>query len=113
MLFALFVGLAVHWRNRPQTHKRLMLLATLSISQAAFARIIFPVLGENASPIMQMVLSVLFVSAIIVWDLRTTRRLHAVTLWAGIPLIVSLPLRIAVGQTDAWLGFAHWMMRLV
>ena len=112
-LFALFVGLAAHWRNRPQTHKRLMLFATLSICQAAFVRISPPFLGEFAGPIMQLLLTFLLVGAIVTWDLRTTRRLHATTLWAGIPLFLSQPLRIPVGETEAWKSLATSLMALV
>ena len=113
VLFGLFVGLAAYWRDRPQAHKRLMLLATISIAQAAFVRIWPPFLGEFAGPIMQMLLTFLLISAMVVWDLRTTKRLHAATLWAGIPLFVSQPLRIPLGETDAWLAIGHWMMQLV
>ena len=113
VLFGLFVGLAVYWRDRPQAHKRLMVLATLSIAQAAFVRIWPPFLGEFAGPIMQMLLTFLLISAMVAWDLRTTRRLHPATLWAGIPLFISQPLRIPLGETDAWTAIGHWMMRLV
>lgn len=113
VLFGLFVGLAAHWRDRPQAHKRLMLLATLSISQAAFVRIWPPFLGEYAGPIMQLLLTFLLIAAMVAWDLRTTKRLHPATLWAGIPLFISQPLRIPLGETDAWLAIGNWMMRLV
>jgi hypothetical protein len=36
--FALFVGLAVIYRRRPQIHKRLMLLAAISVLEPALAR---------------------------------------------------------------------------
>ena len=113
VFFGLFVGLAVHWRNRPQAHKRLMVLATISIAQAAFVRIWPPFLGEFAGPIMQLLLTFLLIASMIAWDLRTTRRLHPATLWAGIPLFISQPLRIPIGETAPWLGFAHWAMGLI
>ena len=113
LFFALFVGLAVYWRQRPQAHKRLMLFATLSICQAAFVRIWPPFLGEFAGPIMQMLLTFVFVTAVAAWDMRTSRRLHAATAWAGIPLFLSQPLRIPVGETAAWKDFAGWAMQLI
>ena len=113
VFFGLFVGLAVHWRDRPQAHKRLMLLATISISQAAFVRIWPPFLGEFAGPIMQLLLTFLLIAAMVAWDLRATERLHPATLWAGIPLFISQPLRIPLGETDAWLGFSNWMLQFV
>ena len=113
VLFGLFIGFAAYWRNRPQAHKRLMLLATISIAQAAFVRIWPPFLGEFAGPIMQMLLTFLLLAAMVTWDLKTTRRVHPATLWAGIPLFVSQPLRIPLGETDAWLAIGDWMMRLI
>ena len=113
VLFGLLVGLALHWRRNPQAHKRLMLFATLSITQAAFVRISPEFLGEFAGPIMQMLLSFLFLLAVAAWDFSTTRRLHRATLWAGIPLFISQPLRIPVGETAAWQSFASWAMQLI
>ena len=113
VFFALFVGLALHWRQRPQAHKRLMIFATLSICQAAFVRIWPPFLGDFAGPIMQMLLTFLFLAAVATWDFRTTRRLHPATAWAGIPLFISQPLRIPVGETAAWKAFGSWLMQLV
>src|SRR4029077_8300237 len=38
LIFLTLVASAVYWRNTPETHKRLMLLATISILDAAVAR---------------------------------------------------------------------------
>ena len=35
------------------------------------------------------------------------RRLHPVTLWGGLAIIVSQPLRLVVSGTEAWLAFAR------
>ncbi len=112
-LFALFVGLAVAWRRDMQSHKRLMFLATLSISQAAFVRITPAFLGDFAGPIMQLALTLGFIVALATWDVRTTRRLHPVTLWAGIPLFLSQPLRLVVAETESWKSIGLWLMRLM
>ena len=113
VFFVLFVALAIYWRRNPQAHKRLMLFATLSICQAAFVRISPPFLGEFAGPIMQMLLSFLFVATVATWDFRTSRRLHPATLWAGIPLFLSQPLRIPLGETAGWKAIAGWAMQLI
>ena len=102
LLFGLYVFLALRWRADPQSHKRLMLLATLSICQAAFVRIPFPPLGDAGGPFMQMTLTILFVAVMAVWDWRTLGRVHRVTLWAGLILVISQPLKIAVASTAAW-----------
>ena len=113
VFFALLVAFAVRWRNVPQVHKRLMLFATLSITQAAFVRISPSILGEFAGPIMQMILTLAFVVAVAVWDVKTLRRLHTVTLWAGIPLFLSQPARFLIAETSGWQAIARWAMQLV
>ncbi len=113
VLFALFVGLALRWRNVPQLHKRLMLFATLSIVQAAFVRINPSILGEFAGPIMQMLLTFGFVLVVAIRDYRTIGRIHAATLWAGIPLFLSQPARFAIAETAAWQALGRWAMQLV
>ena len=44
---------------------------------------------------------------------RTRGRLHPVTLWGGLALIVSQPLRLAVMGTEGWLAFARWATGLI
>ena len=112
-IFALFVFLAIEWRSNTQSHKRLMLLATLSICQAGFVRIPGLALGEFGGPIVQMALTVLCLVALIAWDRKSLSRLHPVTLWAGIPLVISQPLRFAVAETDAWKKLGRLAMSLV
>ena len=43
----------------------------------------------------------------LVCDWKTLGRLHQVTLWGGLLLVLSLPARMAFAQTDAWLP--NWM----
>ena len=50
---------------------------------------------------------------IVGWDLKTRQRLHPVTLWGGLLLVVSGPLRLALAQTDGWLVVSNWLVGLV
>ena len=38
LAFAGFVGLAYYWRRKPEAHKRLILIGTIAITDAAIAR---------------------------------------------------------------------------
>lgn len=110
VLFATFVVLAAAMRRNAETHKRLMLLATINLVTAAIAR--WPgVLA--AGPIAFFGLTDLFIVAIGVWDFRTRGRLHPVTLWGGLAIIVSQPLRLVVSGTEGWLAFARWATSLL
>jgi len=110
VLFAAFVWLAIAQRTNPQTHKRWMLLATVNLVTAAVAR--WP--GVLAlGPFAFFGLTDLSVVALAIWDFRTRGRLHPVTLWGGLLIIVSQPLRLVVSSTQGWLAFARWATGLL
>ena len=110
ILFAAFVWLAIAQRGNSQTHKRLMLLATVNLVTAAIARWpgVLPL-----GPLAFFGLTDLFIVALAIWDFRTRGRLHPVTLWGGLLIIVSQPLRLVVSSTQAWLTFARWATGLL
>ena len=110
VLFATFVALAIVERADPQSHKRLMLLATVNLLGAAVARI--PGVFEGG-PIAFFGITDLFIVALAVWDFRTRGRLHPVTLWAGLAIIVSQPLRLVLMGTEGWQAFARWATSLI
>ena len=109
LLFGLFVALAIMWRRDPQSHKRLMLLATINLLEAAFVRFPLDFIAAGA-PFTSFGLQDLFIVAMVVWDVRSSGRLHRVTLWAGLLTIVSQPLRLVISDTSLWLGFANWLV---
>lgn len=104
-MFPVFVALAIAWRGEPQKHKRAMVLATIGLTTAAIAR--WPVVG-GLGPMAFFGLTDLLIVPLILWDRRTLGRIHPVTMWGGIAIVVSQPLRLIVSGTDAWLAFARW-----
>lgn len=109
-LFGLFAAIGVANRRRPDHHKRWMLLATISLIGPAIARIVTRTAPAVPGAIGALVLINLFLAALAVWDLRTRGRLHSVTLWGGGFLLLSEPLRIAIGFTRPWHDFAFSLM---
>jgi len=110
-LFATFVGLAIAKRQDTQSHKRLMLLASVNLLAAGIAR--WPFAMMKAGPPMYFGLSDLFIVALVAWDLASRGRVHPVTLWGGLAIVVSQPLRLVLSGTDAWLAFARWAVGLL
>jgi FtsH-binding integral membrane protein len=105
-----FTGLAATglWhRRRADIHKRLLTLATISLLGAPIARLPFgaPVIGLLGV----FALADLFIVACVVYDLTTLRRVHPATLWGGLAIVLSQPLRLAISGTGLWLGFARWL----
>ena len=110
VLFAVFVTLAILKRADRQSHKRYMLIASVSMIAAAFAR--WPVVRAGG-PLAFFACTDLFLVALLVWDLRSRGRVHPVTAWAGGATLLSEPIQLAVAFTPAWLGFARWAIGLV
>jgi hypothetical protein len=103
--FASLCGAALYARRRPDTHKRLMLLATISLLTAPIARI--PFVGGGI--LTFYALTDLLIIAAFVYDRLTRGRVHPALLWGGALLVLSQPLRIALAGTTAWLAFAKWV----
>ncbi len=98
--FASLIGLALIWRRDAASHKRLMLLGSLAMIDAAAARWPFvPAVHPIWGPVAMVAILVL---ALATYDLSTRRRPHPVTLWAGGALILSFPLRFWIGTSAAW-----------
>jgi hypothetical protein len=103
VMFAGFLAAALWTRRRPETHKRLMLLATVSIITPAIARLWF--VGQR--PVIALALTNLFVVAGITYDLIHRRQVHRVYIWGGLIILVSGPVRIAIGRTELWHSIAR------
>ena len=71
LLFGGLVGAAVAWRRHPDTHKRLMLLATISLLDAAVAR--WPI--RFTADWMFYAITDLFIVAAIAYDVLSRHRI--------------------------------------
>ena len=111
-MFGILVGLAIAFRRDGPSHKRLMYLATINLLQAAIVRIPFAFLFD-AGPVTTFLLAYTFIVPLLVWDIGVLRRIHPVTLWGGLGLIVSLPVRLWLSGTAVWLTAAKWAVDLV
>jgi len=109
LVFLLLVAAAIRYRRRAETHKRLMLLATVSILDAAVAR--WPLAIVATSPYAFFVLTDVFIAAGVVYDLASRRRVHPAYTWGGVLIVASQPLRLVVGQTDTWRAVARMTLQ--
>ena len=105
LVFGILVGAAFYYRRRSDVHKRLMLLATTALLGAAFAR--WPLSVMSSGAVAFFVATDLFVAALWLHDLASRRRLHPASVWGGLLVLVSQPLRLAIGGTGAWLAVAR------
>ncbi|MFY9572769.1 MAG: hypothetical protein WAV20_15320 [Blastocatellia bacterium] len=107
LVFSTLVAAGFYFRRRPDMHKRLMVLATISILAAAIARLPFSIL--QAGPPAFFGLTDLFIVACVVYDLISRGRIHRATVWGGLLIILSQPLRLVISGTGAWMSFATWL----
>lgn len=107
LVFAVLYGAALAERRNPQAHKRLMVLATIGLLPPALARWLIFYLGLGAPVVLGV--TTLFLVPLVVWDLKTRGRLHPATLWGGLFVVLSVPVRLAIAFTPAWLGLADRM----
>jgi hypothetical protein len=108
VVFAILVASGLYNRRRSETHKRLMLLATIALLTPAIARMRF--IGEGGPPVA-ITGTCLFVVACLIYDRAAHGRVHPAFLWGGLLVMLALPFRFAIGRTSAWLSFAEWLTR--
>jgi hypothetical protein len=105
-VFAILVGAGVPFRGQPETHKRLMLLATIAMLDAPIARLpgIFAL-----GPLVSFGLQDMFLLAGIGYDLLLRRRVERAYVFGGLLILLSQPLRLFVSGTPWWLAFGDWI----
>ena len=90
IVFPVLVGAAFQLRRRVDFHKRLMLLATIELMNAAIDHLpgVFAIGLAPFYPVD------LFLLALVIYDGVTLRHLHPATLWGGSFLVVMQVLRV-------------------
>jgi len=109
LVFTGLVTTALLLRRRSDIHRRLMLLAALSLLTPAISRIPLDVIHSGGIAVY-LGLTILFVLACVAVDTVKNRRLHPAFGWGAGLIILSEPLRILLGHTSAWMRFATWLV---
>ena len=104
-LFAGFFIPAVIYRNRPELHKRFMLLATTALLFAAAGR-----MSSRISLLLAVVVWLIPVFAGMAYDKWTRRKVHPLYC-AGLVILLIGFSRIALMQSEAWLRFGRIIIR--
>ncbi len=120
LFFAVVFALAVANRRKPEIHKRLMLLAGISILDAAVARWFLTFLappGPAGPPpvpitIPPALVAYLLVVVAIVHDWRTRGRPHPVYVYGGLALVAVKLLNWPISMTSVWHSLAGTVLAL-
>jgi hypothetical protein len=125
VLFGIFTAAAIVCVKRPEVHKRLMLLATISILPPAIARLFFAVsvgIGPGLRPglgppraVESVMAPALVADALIlagvIYDMRTRGRPHPAYVVGGALLLAVQVLRVPVSTTHWWYAVADFLAR--
>jgi hypothetical protein len=92
IIFAPLVMAAIVYRSQPEAHKRLMLLATISLLDAVTSRL--PMLwrlGPQGHVAVHFLVQDLFVLIAVAYDLVARGRVHPVNVWGGLAILILPP----------------------
>lgn len=122
LFFFATVTVALANVRRPDVHKRLMVVASITLLTPAFARIIAlvapegapqPGLGGEPPPVVFSLVPSFLSNLLLVWamlhDWRTLGHPHRVYWIAGAALVAVELLRVPLGQTTAWHTVTVWL----
>lgn len=120
LFFAVVFTLAIAANRSPETHKRLMLLAAISLLDAAVARWFLTFLAPPGPPgpppvpvtIPPALVAYLLLVVAIVHDWRTRGRPHPVYVYGGLALVAVKILNWPISVTPAWHAFAGGILAL-
>ena len=108
--FTVIIFASWQTRRRPDAHKRLILLSTIALSDAALGR--FPWGRMGFSPAAGAVTGLgLLILMLIAYDLFSLRRIHRTTLWAAPITFAVGALAVPIGMTPAWHHLAGFLDR--
>lgn len=107
-IFGVLAFFAYRYRRQPAVHKRLILIATIGIIDAAVGR--WPIAFFEHYPKAQDLVPLAFLLAIMAFDLATQRKILKSTLVASLFLIVIHVVRVPIGFTHPWHAFATKML---
>lgn len=103
VLFAGFFGAAIAYRRVPETHKRLILAATVALAFAAVARMSF------RSPVVFLLIWLSPLFAAMAFDVFTRRRVHPVHFVSVAVLTVAF-VRIFFMESEGWLKIGRALL---
>jgi hypothetical protein len=110
-VFAVLFAAALYYRRRPEYHKRLMVLTALNFLPPAVARIQVGFIQSRGLPAIFAIADGLVLLAV-GYDTWRNRRLNRAFALGALLILVSLPLRLAIGGSAWWTRFATWSVSL-
>jgi hypothetical protein len=110
IIFLTLVSAAIVYRKRPEVHKRLILLAMISIIWAAFLRFRHyfpPILYWEI--IFGGIIPASMVLVAMLWEKYSVKRVHPVYFFVGLPLMAEGITEAFLFDSSGWQVVAYWL----
>jgi hypothetical protein len=104
-IFAALVGLAIRWRRYPETHGRMLVLASLAVSGPALGRLSLSLAGTPLPGVIALMTLPLLV---IIHDRVVMKWVHPVSGWGAAAIAGSTLISIAIANTAAGAAIVQW-----
>lgn len=110
LLFGGLVAAAIYFRRDGESHKRLLILATISALAPAWLRLrhLLPFVPNPFVTFSLLADSLLLVG--MARDLIVMRRIHPVYIWAGAGMVAVHVLEILAIRCEPWLRLSRWLL---
>jgi len=109
LVYAVLITTALLLRSRSDIHRRLMLVASLSLLTPAISRIPLDVIQAGGIPLFLGLTDLLLIGCAL-FDTVKHRRLHPAFGWGVALVIVSQPLRMLLANSSIWAQLAAWLV---
>jgi hypothetical protein len=113
-LFSVLATAALLYRRRPEIHKRLIVLANITLVQAPVAHLLghYPALSAHLSPSVVLIPIAILLSCFLVKEFLVAGRVHPLTWKLALGIFASLPLMAGIiGPSAGWHHLAGWITR--
>ncbi len=122
LAFTVFVALALYFARRTALHRRLMVLATISLLGAPLARLIVFAAGVKIVPggtpppievsLVPGLAVTLVALSVLLWDWRSRGLVNPTYAWGLVGLVTLALLRVPLAKTSLWQDIAGGLMQL-
>ena len=102
-MFAILAGAAMFLRDKPEFHKRWVIMGSLGLLGAAIGRI-------HEISVFGLHIFVVLIASVALYDIASRRAVHVATLIGASVLLAMNLSEEPIGNTQAWIRAAHWML---
>lgn len=106
-IFLVLVGLAIIWRRYPETHSRMLLLASIAVSAPALGRFSLRLID---TPLLGIIVLMVLPLLVVAHDRMMMKRVHPASAWGSAAIISSVVASVVISNTTAAGTIVGWFL---